>query len=311
MDYYGNEFDVAKTIKTTDPLAVKAEVDRIFLELYPDARIDVLDKAFRDATTMYSGAFPGFHACDTAYHDIQHVLEVTLAMARLIDGYERSRVGVEPINEQLFRVGVITALFHDVGYLRRLNDEKPVANGAEYTLIHVSRGSQFLREYMPRIGMNDMADIAASLIHFTGYERPVNTIQVPSLVHRLLGNLLGSADIIAQMADRCYLEKCRDRLYPEFVAGGIATKNLPNGEQQIIYASGDDLVRKTPGFYAGATRRLEGDLQSGHAYAESHFQGQNLYLEELNKNIKFAGEIATEPDMSAGLRRQPPDTLKS
>ena len=311
MDHYSNEFDVAKTIRTTDPLAVKAEVDRIFLELYPDARIDVLNKAFHDATTMYSGAFPGFHACDTAYHDIQHVLEVTLAMARLIDGYERSRVGVEPINEQLFRVGVITALFHDIGYLRRLNDEKPVANGAEYTMIHVSRGSQFLREYMPRIGMTDMADIAASLIHFTGYERHVNTIQVPSLVHRLLGNLLGSADIIAQMADRCYLEKCRDRLYPEFVAGGIATRNLPNGEKQIIYASGEDLVRKTPGFYAGATRRLEGDLQSGHAYAESHFQGQNLYLEELNKNIKFAGEIATEPDMSSGLRRQPPDTLKS
>lgn len=311
MDHYSNEFDVAKTIRTTDSAAVKAEVDRIFLELYPDARIDVLNKAFQDANAMYSGAFPGFHACDTAYHDIQHVLEVTLAMARLIDGYERSRVGVEPINEQLFRVGVITALFHDIGYLRRLNDEKPVANGAEYTMIHVSRGSQFLREYMPRIGMNDMADIAASLIHFTGYERPVNTIQVPSLVHRLLGNLLGSADIIAQMADRCYLEKCRDRLYPEFVAGGIATKNMPNGEKQIIYASGDDLVRKTPGFYAGATRRLEGDLQSGHAYAESHFNGQNLYLEELNKNIKFAGEIATEPDMSASLRREPPETIKS
>ncbi len=202
MDRFSNEFDVARTIKTTDPTAVKAEVDRIFLELYPDARIDVLNKAFSDATEMYSGAFPGFHACDTAYHDIQHVLEVTLAMARLIDGYERSRVGIEPINEQLFRLGVITALFHDIGYLRRANDDKPVANGAEYTMIHVSRGSQFLREYMPRIGMQDMADVAASLIHFTGYERAVNTIQVPGLVYRLLGNLLGSADIIAQMADR-------------------------------------------------------------------------------------------------------------
>ena len=309
MDHYSNEFDVAKTIRTTDPLAVKAEVDRIFLELYPDARIDVLNKAFHDATTMYSGAFPGFHACDTAYHDIQHVLEVTLAMARLIDGYERSRVGVEPINEQLFRVGVITALLHDIGYLRRLNDEKPVANGAEYTIIHVSRGSQFLREYMPRIGMTDMADIAASLIHFTGYERHVNTIQVPSLVHRLLGNLLGSADIIAQMADRCYLEKCRDRLYPEFVDGGLATKRDANGKPTLIFSSGKDLVRKTPGFYAGATNRLTQDLDNSFKYAERHFRGQNLYLEELNKNIQFAQELSVAPDMSA-LRRVPPETLK-
>jgi hypothetical protein len=40
---------------------------------------------------------------------------------------------------------------------------------------------------------------------------------------RRLGNMLGTADIIAQMADRCYLEKCRDRLFPEFVAGGLAS----------------------------------------------------------------------------------------
>lgn len=309
MDQYSNELDVAKTVKTTEASAVNAEVDRIFLELYPDSRTDALDTAFRDATAMYSGQFPGFHACDTAYHDIQHVLEVTLAMARLIDGYERSRVGVEPIDEKLFNLGVVTALFHDIGYLRTQND-RPVTNGAEFTLIHVSRGAQFLREYLPKLGMNEYADIAASLIHFTGYERPVASIETPALIYRLLGNLLGSADIIAQMADRCYLEKCRDRLYPEFVLGGIARKRLPNGEEQIIYASGEDLVRKTPGFYAGATKRLDQDLHKGYAYAESHFKGQNLYYEEMNKNIKFAQDIAQDPEL-AGLRRQPPDTLKS
>ena len=139
-DQFSNELDVAKAVRTTDADAVNAEVDRIFLDLYPDARTDVLDKAFRDATAMYRGDFPGFHACDTAYHDIQHVLEVTLAMARLLDGYERSRIGVEPINESVFRVGVLTALFHDIGYLRQAQD-KPVPNGAAFTMIHVSRGA--------------------------------------------------------------------------------------------------------------------------------------------------------------------------
>ena len=82
-----------------------------------------------------------------------------------------------------------------------------------------------------------MADIAADLVHFTGYERPVKTIQMPSLTYRLLGNLLGSADIIAQMADRCYLEKCRDRLYPEFVTGGIATRKTADGKIAVVFAS--------------------------------------------------------------------------
>lgn len=310
MGEYSNEYDVSNVIRTTDPDAVNDEVDRIFLDLYPDATTDPLDTAFHDATAMYSGSFAGFHACDTAYHDIQHVLDVTLAMARMIDGYERSRVGAERIDERLFKLGVVTALFHDIGYLRRLNDAQQVPNGAAYTMVHVSRGADFLRQYLPKVGMSDQAEIAASLIHFTGYEKPVAGIQVPGLIYRLLGNLLGSADIIAQMADRCYLEKCRDRLYPEFVAGGIARRRATDGSEIIVYASGEDLVRKTPGFYQGATKRLDQDLNSSYNYAESHFRGQNLYLEELNKNIQFAKKVSTEPDLSS-LRRNPPDTLKS
>ena len=307
MSQFGNDLDVAGILRTTSVGEVNAEVDRIFCELYPEARTDALDRAFGDAQRMYSGAAPGFHACDTAYHDIQHVLDVTLAMARLIDGYERSRIGVEPIGERLFNLGVITALFHDVGYLRRPLDP-PVNNGAEFTLVHVSRGASFLREYLPDIGMPEMADIAAELIHFTGYEKNVKVIEVPGLIYRLLGNLLGSADIIAQMSDRCYLEKCRDRLYPEFVAGGLASKTDADGKQVLVYASGEDLVLKTPNFYRGATQRLTEDLQGGFNYAEPHFRGQNLYLEELHKNIQFAEELAKDHDFSA-LRRKPPDTL--
>ena len=149
---------------------------------------------------------------------------------------------------------------------------------------------------------------AADLVHFTGYERPVASITMPNLNMRLIGYLLGSADIIAQMADRCYLEKCRDRLYPEFVAGGIAKMNLPNGDSQVIFSSGDDLVMKTPKFYAGASRRLNGDLQGLHTFAGKHFGGQQLYQEEIDKNIKFAEMVGKEQDTSV-LRRTLPDTL--
>jgi len=304
--WFSNDLDVARIVRTTDAAQVNAEVDRIFRELYPDARTDKLDSAFSEALKMYRGDAPGFHACDTAYHDIQHVLEVTLAMARLIDGYERSRVGLEPIGERLFNLGVITALFHDIGYLRRPNDPA-VETGAAFTLVHVSRGANFLREYLPRIGMQDMADLAAELIHFTGYEKQVGGIKVPGLVYRLLGNLLGSADIIAQMADRCYLEKCRDRLYPEFLAGGLARRTDPSGKEIIVYSSGEDLVHKTPNFYQGAARRLNEDLQGGFNYAERHFGGQNLYLEEVAKNIQFAKELADDPELTS-LKRSPPNT---
>jgi len=304
----GNEYDVSCQVNTTDPATVNAEVDRIFLELYPASSTEKIDRAFTDLTTMYRGARPGYHACDTAYHDIQHVLDVTLATARLIDGYERARIGLEPLDASMFRLGVITALFHDCGYIRTLDDTEH-KNGGELTLTHVSRGARFLRDYLPKIGMGEVADAAASLIHFTGYEIPVSGIKVPSLAHKLLGSLLGSADIIAQMSDRCYLEKCRDRLYPEFVAGGIARKRMADGSEEVVYVSGEDLVKKTPRFYEGASRRLDADLGGTHVYARNHFGGQHLYMEELTKNIEFAQTIVEEGNGTT-LKRNPPTTVR-
>ena len=304
----GNEYDVSHQIKTTDPLAVNEEIDRIYRDLYQGAPTDQLDQAFRDMGQLYRGEFPGYHACDTAYHDTQHVLDVTLAMARLINGYERGRIGVQPIDDSLFRLGVITALFHDCGYVRQLTDQEH-KNGAEMTLTHVSRGAHFLQHYLPRIGMGNVADLAAELIHFTGYEVAFANINVPSPVHRLLGTMLGSADIIAQMADRCYLEKCRDRLYPEFVIGGLAVKRTPEGDRHVVYASGLDLVMKTPEFFHVARKRLDVDLDASHAYAHKHFGGQNLYLDEVEKNIRFAETIRNEGEEGASLNRTPPKFL--
>jgi hypothetical protein len=307
MSIYGNDHDVTDRVKTTDDRAVNQEIDRIFLDLYPQASTATLDRAFADMARLYRGEYPGYLCCDTAYHDIQHVLDVTLAMARLIDGYESSRVRSEPLGRELFQLGVITALFHDSGYIRSTGEAER-ANGAEFTRIHVSRGALFLRDYLPRIGLGDQAAIAAELIHFTGYERPIASIPVPGLIYRLLGNLLGSADIIAQMSDRCYLEKCRDRLYPEFVAGGLTKKHLDDGAVEVVFSSGEDLLIKTPDFYQSASRRLQQELGGGFAYAAQHFGGQNLYMEGVQKNIRFAQSLHEESDAGM-LKRIPPDTL--
>lgn len=308
MESHGNQFDVTNRIDVTNPEAVRAEVGKIFLDLYPKTSTEKIDQSFRDLELLYRGQFPGFHACDTAYHDIQHVLDVTLAMARLMDGYERAGTGGDPFDARTFSLGVITALFHDCGYVRTLDDTEH-HNGAELTLTHVSRGGIFLRKYLPKIGMGDMAEIAIALVHFTGYEIPVAQISVPSLRYKLLGKLLGSADIIAQMSDRCYLEKCRDRLYPEFVVGGIARKRDSDGKEVILFESGEDLVKKTPKFFEVATRRLNEDLGGLHTYTEYHFGEQDPYFREASQNAQFA-QATTNADGTATLKRVPPHTLQ-
>ncbi len=307
-----NDFDVTDRVRTTDAAAVGAEVVRLFRGLYdgraPARSRAAVRRAFADITRLYRGEHPDYLPCDTEYHDIQHVLDVTLAMARLMDGYERSRNGSPALPAAVFALGVVTALFHDFGYLRRRSDRRH-RFGAEYTLHHVSRGSRYLRRYLPRLGMRRYAGAGSRLVHYTGYERPAETIRVGDTLLRRIGHMLGTADIIAQMADRCYLEKCRDRLYPEFVLGGLAKRKLPGGGTQVMFTSGDDLVRKTPGFYMNAAKRLDLQLARAYEYAERHFRGQNLYVEEMQKNVRYAQAVANTPSTEM-LRRAPPHTLK-
>jgi hypothetical protein len=305
-----NNYDVSDSICTTDAAAVGAEVVRLFKGLYNgEASTHELERAFADTRRLYRGEHPHYYPCDTEYHDIQHVLDVTLAMARLMDGYEHSRrSGEASLGRDVFVVGILAALFHDFGYLRRRNDRRH-RYGAEYTLTHVSRGSAFLRVYLGELGLGHLARAAATLVHYTGYERPAETIRIADMLLRRVGHMLGTADIIAQMADRCYLEKCRDRLFPEFVLGGLAGRRLAAGRSLPLFASGDDLVQKTPAFYQSASRRLEFQLVRAYEYAAHHFGGQNLYLEEMQKNVRYAQLVAQASSPGSQLRRQPPSTL--
>jgi hypothetical protein len=300
-----SEYDVTNRVDTTDPTAVGLEISRLFAQLYPRARCEVLSPAFADITRLYRGEYPGYHACDTAYHNLQHTLDVALAMARLMDGYERAAEPHEPLGPRLFAFGLICALFHDVGYLRRLNDTRH-RNGAEYTLCHVSRGGRFLEHYLAEQGMGEVAVAAVPVLHFTGYEIPVRDIAVPAPIFRVIGNMLGSADILAQMSDRCYLEKCRDRLYPEFVAGGLAHGGSGTPPANAKFTSAEDLLRKTPQFYEVAYQRLTELLDSAYRYARNHFEGEDPYFAEVIKNIEHARRIAQQGDVVRMLRRQPP-----
>lgn len=303
--YRRNEFDVTDQVNTTDYAQVAAVVCGIYKALYqrdPDAS---MMRAFTDLATLYRGENPHYHACDTDYHDVQHVLDVTLAMARLMDGCKRA-TNAPRLDERMFRLGVVAALNHDVGYIRRLNDTRH-KRGAEYTATHVSRGVAYLETYLPQIGMSQDARVAAQMLHYTGYEMPIGSIHVPPQ-YQLVGSLLGSADILAQMADRCYLEKCHDRLFPEFVLGGIDRKRDNEGREIVIFESPSDLIYKTAGFYQGANKRLRQDLGGYFSYLENHFNGDNLYLSELEKNISHARQITDKQDVSL-LRRTPPETL--
>lgn len=302
-----NNFDVNNTVNVTDPASVSDAVESMFLDLYPHASVDTLRNAIQHISRLYRGEHPDYAACDTGYHDLQHIMDVTLASARLMDGYERSQKDGKALGEEMFIFGILLALFHDSGYLRKRGQEDE-RHGAEFTLIHVSRSAELVKKYMQETGMGKLGDIAAQVVHFTGYEVPVSLIQVPSPAYRAIGNLVATADILAQMSDRCYLEKCHDRLFTEFVLGGIATKRDEHGKEQVVFASPQDLVIKTPGFYRGARKRMDETLEGAHQYAAKHFNGQNLYLDTVERNIRYAEHVIAHNADIGMLQRTPPQT---
>ncbi|MCW9047171.1 MAG: hypothetical protein OQK46_03755 [Gammaproteobacteria bacterium] len=301
-----SQYDVSNTIKVTDSQAVCDAVCDIFHSCYLATDDSCIRQAFEDFDNLFEGHYSGFNACDTFYHDKQHTLDMTLALARLIDGHERQRDRVHTFGAKLTSLAIITALFHDSGYIRKTNDQK-FHNGAQYTAVHVSRSANFLHNYLHLIGMPELADISANMVHYTGYEVPPDQIKLPDEKLHLLGYMLGTADLIAQMSDRCYLEKCKERLFPEFELGGMTTGKDKTGKSVVLFESAEDLLEKTPVFYNSEVKgRLNNLFLQVYKYAEAHFGNNNLYLEYLDKNIEHVESLIAANSLDT-LRRLPPE----
>jgi hypothetical protein len=297
-----NRNDVANRVNVENAATVRDAVLGIFAARYPGADFGGVGRAFDDLQALFEGRYPGYLACDTLYHDIRHTLDMTLAMARLVDGHDRVCAAPERLGPRRAGLGVLVALLHDSGYLKRTS-EAEVENGAIFTKVHVSRSADFLSRYLPTVGFGAETSLATRLVHFTGYEMEVEDIQVEDPRDRLVGCMVGTADLVGQMSDRMYLEKVRHFLYEEFVWGKVARETLPDGREIVRYASPDDLILKTPGFYEYVARsRIDKKLGAVDRYAESHFGGPNLYQSEIDHNMDFLRQAIENAELHR-LRR--------
>jgi len=305
MQQRRSDHDVTGTVQVSSALAVRHAIEELFASVWPGQSFPLFTQAFDDFDRMFTGRMPGYFGVDTVYHDQQHTLDITLATARLICGYELQADPAKRFGAERAMVGIIIALFHDVGYLRKLA-ERERANGAEFTSVHVSRGAAFLEDYLPKVGLSSWTAVATEIIHYTGYERSFAQICAPDPRDHRIGHLVGTGDLLAQMADRCYLEKCRDRLYAEFVLGGVALPIAANGAVQVKYASGLDLLRQTPQFMAEMrAKRLEIAFDHAYRYLEILFDGRNPYIEAIDRNVEYLRQVLRSENWRL-LRRQPP-----
>jgi hypothetical protein len=299
-----SNYDVTDTVQVSSPVAVRDAVLELFATTWPGADLEIPGRAVDDFARLFTGSMRGYVGVDTVYHDLQHSLDVVLAATRLFAGYERGAGDGARLGPERALMGIVTALFHDAGYIRE-DSETDVPNGAVFTRSHVTRSAKFIARYLPTVGLAQWVPVATRIVHFTGYEVPFDQIRVPDARDRKVGHLLGTADLLAQMSDRCYLEKCRDRLYAEFVLGGVAIYPGTDGIK-VNYGSGLDLLRQTPYFVRNAIEeRLQGEFDYAYRHLEPLFGGRNPYMEAIQQSVAYLQEL-----MRTGrwpmLRRNPP-----
>ncbi len=247
----------------------------------PEYDASLVRPIFDDVMLLFHGEYPGYSAIKTMYHDLPHTLDVFLCSIRLMHGMHMSgtRFGADEISLVL-----IATLMHDVGYAQRIGVED-TGTGAQFTRYHVTRGIEFMQHYLANT--NCPPAYASSLkfvMRSTDTEFPFQNISFPDQRTRLLGQIVGTADIVGQMADRTYLEKLQ-YLYLEF-------KEAKMGDYESPY----DLMCKTKNFYEIIREKLDTAYDGLYTKLSFFFLdtmgvSNNFYLESIEKNVAYLSKV--------------------
>jgi len=245
--------------------------------------------------SLFEGEYPGYSAIQTLYHDMAHTLEVFVCAVRLVHGVHVS--GQYHMDDETITLFCISALMHDIGYAQRI--EEAEGTGAQYTGVHIDRGIEFIRQYLAEHDLpQSWNETFSCALLTTNPERVIQTISFPDGRSRLLAQMLGTADLVAQMADRIYLEKILF-LYLEFKEANFGN-----------YSSMYDLLCKTHGFYEYTMVKLEEDFGGIYARLADHFKkvmgiDKNYYMEAIDKNLEYLSKVieSGEDNYQAMLRR--------
>ena len=159
QDVRRNDYDVTNSIQVSSTASVAIAVRDLFAATWHGASFDRVALAFDEFDKLFTGRMPGYHGVDTVYHDRQHTLDMTLAMMRLMVGYERSADAALKLGPERAVMALVTSLFHDAGYIREFGDREHT-NGAEFTLYHVTRSARFLGRFLPSVGMDDWVRVS-------------------------------------------------------------------------------------------------------------------------------------------------------
>jgi len=279
---------LASLVDMESPEAVHSEVLHILSLINTGFETTSVSRVFRFTLDLYEGELEEYKACNTDYHNLRHITDTYLAMARLLHGAQLS--GEDFSDRELF-LGLTGALMHDTGMIQESCDME--GTGAKYTQEHVKLSIDFVAKHAAVFlcsaqeitNLRDMilcTDLTADI--------PAINFSTPNI--ELLGKMLGTADLIAQMADRTYLEKLLF-LYHEF-----REAEMGNFNNEV------DFLHQTLNFFAISHKRFKETLDDTSRYMVPHFKNrwginENLYILSLENQRQFLEKILADKNISA------------
>jgi len=273
-----------KLLDTSSNAAVLAEISEIAGMVSENFNLNQFNSVCTDVLTIYEGRCPYYKACNTDYHDLDHVLQVTLATARIAHGtHVAGKLHYESSDLLLI---LVSAMLHDIGYIQPAIDEQ--GTGAKHTLEHVGRSIDFAKNYLTQKGFDtDSVQAGSVIIKATDISVRIEEIPFHREKWELLAKIMATGDIVAQMADRFYLEKLL-LLYREFDEGKV-----PGFQSEL------ELLSRTIGFYEYARKRMDNDLGGFRKYLRRHFEirwgiGEDLYQKAIDTNIAYLTFLLAE-----------------
>ena len=274
---------VLLSVNTQDARAVERRVVDAHQQLFPGRDPGIIPAQFAWVESIFLGRDPEFLPIDALYHDLEHTLQGTLALATLL--HRRGQESVAPVlSAREFELAIMAILIHDTGYLKRRDDTS--GTGAKYTFTHVQRSCDFAAVQLERRGYG-AADISAvqNMIRCTGLDAAPSRIPFASEAERVCGFALGTADLVGQMAATDYPDKL-PILYAEFQEAAEFSRGAQLG---LGFESAADLIARTPGFWREyVLPKLNGEFLGLHHHLEVERDGRRRhpYLEAIEANLR-------------------------
>ncbi|UCH19478.1 MAG: hypothetical protein JSU83_12870 [Deltaproteobacteria bacterium] len=278
---------LSKLVDMDNPQHVYDEVKTIVSMMFSEFDFKPVDRVFEDTLRLFRGKYPGYQECITGYHDLKHTTDAMLAAIRLIHG---ASIRDETISQEGVTLTIISSLLHDTGYILTLEDDS--RSGGKYTLVHIDRSIDFMENYLEKNNFSkEIFYDCRDVLRCTGFRTEISQIQFNSPETELFGKIMGTADLLGQMADRTYLEKL-PFLYHEFKEAKIES-----------YSSVMDVFEKTPDFYVETRKRFDEELGGVNRFAIDHFKNRwnidsDLYADAIEKNIVYLKYILKNRDKS-------------